>query len=170
MQRRSLKSREVRLNKVEPRGICRRPVDTQTTANSEREFTERFLVSAEIVHNKMNGAFGPETQHVFFPKSLATFRISGAVSFSYGLPRVRREGAQPLQGSISFVSVWSEVGTLPPCLAAARNSLQRPHFVEANNMTPPGAFAIDSNYSVFFTSNSGSLLSHHVCPVRKLSP
>ena len=170
MQRCPLKSREVRLSQVEPRGICRRPVNAQAATNSGREFTERFLMSTEIVHNKMNGAFGPGTQHVFFPKALAGFRISGTVSFSDGLPRVRRKSTQPLQGSISLVSVWSEIRTLPPCLTAARDSLQRSHLVEANNVAPSGTFAIDSNYSVFFTSNSGSLLSHHVCPVRKLSP
>jgi hypothetical protein len=59
---------------------------------------------------------------------------------------------------------------LAPRFSTPRNSLQWPHFVKTDHLPPSGTMAINLNYSVFFTSKSGSLLSHQVCPVRNRRP
>ena len=134
------------------------------------EFPERLLMSAQVVHDQVDPTPRPRWQHVPQPESPATFGRFCGESFSNSDASVGVECAEPLEGPVSFVTVRTKAGARTPCFASSGNGLQRTHFVKAYNLSPCRAVAVDLNYSVFFTSNSGSSLSHHVCPVRNRRP
>jgi hypothetical protein len=75
---------------------------------------------------------------------------------------VGAKGTKPLQGSIALVAIRAKGSLSTPGFPSPRDGLQWPHFVKTDHLPPMGAVAVDLNYSVFFTSKSGSLLSHHV--------
>lgn len=141
-----------------------------TATNSCREFSQCFLVSAEIIHNQVDPALWPSWQHVFQPKGTARFSRFCGKSFPDCFAGAWIEGTKPLQGAVTFVAIRTKTGTSAPCFTATGDSLQWSHFVKAHHLSPTGTVAVDLNYSVFFTSNSGSLLSHQVWPVRKRRP
>ena len=121
-----------------------------------------FLVGAQVVHDEVDPSSGPERQHVFQPKCEAVLRRFGREPFANGLAGVRTEGREPLEGSVAPVAVRPTLGNFAPSPATSGDCLQGTHLVEADNLTPMGRIPVDANYSVFFTSNFGSSLSHHV--------
>ncbi len=141
-----------------------------TSTDSCREFSQCLFVGAEVIHNQVDPALGPGRQHVLQPESPTTFGGFCGKSFSNGHAGVWAKGAKPLQSSVAFVTIRTQPGVPAPCAPSSGDRLQRAHFVKADNLPPPGAMAVDLNYSVFFTSNSGSLLLHHVWPVRNRRP
>ena len=132
------------------------------SSNPCREFPQGLLVSAEVIHHQVYSAPGPGWQHMLQPERSAGFGRFVGESFAYCDTGVGRKGTEPLQGSVSFVSIRAKPGSLTPCLSATGDRLQRAHFVKADNLPPARAVAVDANYSVFFTSNSGSVLLHQV--------
>jgi hypothetical protein len=134
------------------------------------EFPERLFMGAEVVHDQVDPTPGPGWQHVLQPESLATFCRFCRKSFSDSDAGMGVECTKPLQGPISFVAIRTKAGASTPCGTSSRDGLQGTHFIKAYNLSPSGAVAVDLNYSVFFTSNSGSSLSHHVCPVKNRRP
>lgn len=142
----------------------------QATTNSCGELPKSLLMGAEIVHDEMNGAFGPEGQHVLLPKLLAGVARFLAEPFSHGLSRDRTKGAKPLHRAIALVAIGARYRTFRPSPTSTGDGLQGSHLIEANHMTSLGRVAVEADYGVFFTSNSGSFVSHHVCPLRKRRP
>jgi hypothetical protein len=142
----------------------------QATTNSCGKLPKGLLMGAEIVHDEMNGAFGPKGQHVLLPKLLAGVPRLLSEPFAHCLSRDRTKGAKPLQRAIALIPIRARCGTFPPGPTPTGDGLQRSHFIKANHMTPLRRVAVETDYRVFFTSNSGSFVSHHVCPVRKRRP
>jgi len=162
MQSSPLKRSKIRLYQVEPRRIGGRPINPNPPTDSGRKFTKRFLVGAEVIHNQVNSSSGPGWQQVIHPESPAPIGGFGRKAFSNGKAGVGAKGTKPLQGSIAFVPIRAKGSLSTPGFSAPRNGLQWPHFVKADHLPPMGTMTIDLNYSVFFTSKSGSLLSHQV--------
>ena len=158
----SLENSEVGFDQIQPRGVRRRPVDMDTPGNFGRQGPQGLLVGAKVVHHKMNAASGPTREHVLQPEGKTGLRGFLRESRADGLAGVRAESREPLEGAVAFVAVRPTRGSPAPRLAASRDRLQGAHFVKADNLTPPRRVAVKANYSVFFTSNSGSSLSHHV--------
>ena len=75
---------------------------------------------------------------------------------------VGRKCTEPLQSPVAFVSIWAKHCSPAPTFTSAGDRLQGAHFIKADNLPPSRPMAVDANYSVFFTSNSGSVLLHHV--------
>lgn len=157
-----LKRRKIGLNQVEPRGIRGSPIYMDAPTDSRWEFPKRLFVGAEVIHNQTDPALGPGWQHVIQPETSATISRSCGKSFADGKATMRVEGTKPLQRSIALVTVRTQSGLPAPCTSAPGNCLQRSHFIKADNLAPSRPMAVDLNYSIFFTSNSGSLLSHQV--------
>jgi hypothetical protein len=130
--------------------------------NPGREQPKCLLVSAQVVHDEVDSASGPEREHVFQPECEALSGRFARKSFANGPAGMRAESREPLEGSVALVAVWAALGSLSPSPASPWDCLQGAHFVEADNLAPSRRMAVDTNYSVFFTSNSGSSLSHHV--------
>lgn len=162
MQSGTLESGKIRFNQIKPRRICRRPINPDASADFCREFTKGFLVGGEIIHNQMDSSSGPRWQKMFQPESPTRIGGFDRKSFPNSIAGVRTKGTKPLQSSITSVTIGAKWGLLAPRFPTPRDGLQRPHFVKTDHLPPPGTMAIDLNYSVFFTSKSGSLLSHQV--------
>lgn len=162
MQSGPLESCKIGFHQVELRGIGGRPVDVYPSTNSGREFPECLFVGAKIIHDQVDATPGPGRNHVLQPESTATFGRFCGKSFTNGPTGVRVKCAEPQQSPVSFITSWSKLGPPAPCFTSPRDCLQRAHFVKADNLPPSGTMPVNLNYSVFFTSNSGSLLSHHV--------
>lgn len=134
------------------------------------EFSKSLFVGTEVIHNQVNSAPGPGWQHMLQPESPTKLCRFCGKSFSDGKATVGAECTKPLQGSVAFVAIPTASGMPGPCTPSPGDGLQWAHFVKADNLAPSGPMAVDLNYSVFFTSNSGSLLLHHVWPVRNRRP
>ena len=141
-----------------------------TTTKSCRKLSQCLLVRGEIIHNHVDSALWPCRQHILQPESKARFCRFCGKSFSCGYACVGVKSTKPLNSPVAFVTVWTEFSMSSPCLSSSGYCLERTHFVKADNLPPSGTMSVDLNYSVFFTSNSGSLLSHHVWPVRNRRP
>ena len=141
-----------------------------TSTDSCREFSQCLFVSAEVVHNQVNPTPWPGRQHMLEPESTARFSRFCGEPFSDGDAGVGVKGAKPLHSPVAFVTIRAKARMSSPCFPSPGNCLERTHFVKADNLSPSGTMAVDLNYSVFFTSNSGSLLWHHVWPVRNRRP
>ncbi len=124
----------------------------------------------EVVHDEVKGTIRPMREQDFLPKAPTGISRLGGRAFPNGLAGVGRKGAEPLQGTITFIPARASVGTPAPRGASPWNGLQRSHLIEADDMSPLGWVAVQTYNGVFFTSKSGSLLLHQVWPVRKRRP
>jgi hypothetical protein len=170
MQSSSLKSCKIGFNQIEPRGIGGRPINMDTSTDSCGEFSQRLFVSAEVIHDQVDSALGPGWQHLLQPESPTTFSRFCGKSLTDRPSTMGVKGTKPLQSPIAFVTVRTQSCVPAPCVPSPGDCLQWAHFVKADNLAPSGTMAVDLNYSVFFTSNSGSVLLHQVCPVRNRRP
>ena len=170
MQTSPLECGEIGFDQIEPRRIGWRPVDVDASSDSGRKFPKGLLMSTEIVHDKVDAAPGPKGKHVLQPESATTFGRFRGESFSDGKAGLRAKRGEPLQSSVTFVTIWPKPATIAPGLPPSRDGLQGTHFVETDNLSPVRGMPIEVNYSVFFTSNSGSSLSHQVWPVKNRRP
>ena len=84
-----------------------------------------------------------------------TARAQNTAAFSLGTSGSTVRQVAGLDGDNGTAPLLADYQTI-------YSTVQRTHFVKADNLSPSGAMAVDSNYSVFFTSNSGSLLLHQV--------
>jgi hypothetical protein len=116
----------------------------------------------KIIHNQMNSSSGPGWQQIIHPESPATLGGFGVKSFADGETGVGAEGTKPLQRAITLIAIRAKWSLSTPGFPSPGDGLQWSHLVKADHLPPMGAMAIDLNYSVFFTSKSGSLLSHQV--------
>lgn len=162
MQSCALESGKIRFNQVKPRRIGGCPINPDAPTDFCREFTKGFLVGAEIIHDQMNSSAGPRGQKVLQPESPTRIGGFDRKSLSNSDAGKGIKGTKPLQSSITPVTIRTKWGLLAPRFPAPWNGLQWSHFVKTDHLPPPGAMTIDLNYSVFFTSKSGSLLSHQV--------
>lgn len=156
MQSCTLESGKIRFNQVKPRRICRRPINPDTPTDFCREFTKSFLMGSEIIHNQMNTSTEPRGQKVLQPESPTGIGGFDRKSLSNSDAGVGTKGTKPLQNSITSVTIGTKWGLLAPRFSSPGDGLQWPHFVKTDYLPPSGAMAIDLNYSVFFTSKSGS--------------
>jgi hypothetical protein len=170
VQGRLLQSSEVGFDQAKPRAIGRKPVDAQPSAQAPRQFPQCLRVGAKIVHNQMNRAARPKREHLSLPELSAILCRFRGEAFADCPAGGGAEGAKPLQSPIALVAVRPSRRAPTPGLAASGNRLQRPHLIKANGMPSLGRIAVQAHDSVFFTSKSGSSLSHQVWPVRKRRP
>ena len=170
MQTCPLECGKIGFDQIQPRGIGGRPVDANTSPDSGGQFPQCLLMGTQVVHDKVDTTPGPEGKHVLQSERTAAFGRLRGESFSDRKAGLRAKRGKPLQGSIAFVTIWPKAATLAPGLPTSRDGLQGTHFVEADNLSPVRGMPIEVNYSVFFTSNSGSSLSHQVWPVRNRRP
>lgn len=170
MQTSPLECSKIGFDQVEPRGIGGRPVDVDTSSDSGGKFPQGLLVSTEVVHDKVDPAPGPEGNHVLQPERATAFGRFRGESLSDGKAGMRTKGGEPLECSVPLVTIWPKPGTPAPCFPSSGDRLQGTHFVEADNLSPVRRMPVETNYSVFFSSNSGSSLSHQVWPVRNRRP
>ena len=130
--------------------------------HSGRKQPKCFFMRAQIIHNQMDSTSWPVRKHVFQPKYKARICRFVQKAFADGLAGMRAESSKQLKGAIALISIWPTLGRCSPDFTAAWDSLQGSHFVKADHLAPAGPMTVDVNYSVFFTSNSGSVLSHQV--------
>lgn len=124
----------------------------------------------EIVHNQVNGTPRPPTHQLVQKETRAGIRSSVGEALSYRFATGGAKGAEPIENAVALVAVWPLVSALSPRPATPRNRLQRSHFIKADNDASARRVPVNAYDGVFFTSKSGSLLSHHVCPVRNRRP
>lgn len=127
-------------------------------------------MGAKIIHDQMNRSSLPVSQHDFLPELPTGFGILMRGSLADRFSCSWAKSPEPLQGSIARISIWSASRPLAPLLSPPWDRLQGSQLIETNNDSPLGRMTIEVYDSVFFTSKSGSWLSHQVCPVRKRRP
>ena len=125
---------------------------------------------AQVIHNQVNRPLVPAGHHHFFPESLARFRILVRGPSPYRCSCGGAESSKPLQRSAATIAVRSPGRTLTPLLAASGNGLKRSRFIKTDDNPSFRRMTIEIYDGVFFTSNSGSSLWHHVCPVKNRRP
>ena len=129
------------------------------------------LVSAEVIQNQMDATLRPVGQHHFLEKGAAVDTLLAGGSTPERLSCLRTERCEELQGPrLSSVSVGPTRRAPSPPWSPSRHGLEWPQLVETNDRTIGGRVPIQTNYGVFFTSKSGSVLWHQVWPVRNRKP
>ena len=145
-------------------------LNTIVTIRSPFE-NRRGFMSAEIVENKMNSSATPSLEQDLVEEGPAILGGFGRGPAPDGFPCGGTEGGEKLKCAVpAAVAVGTPGCFLSPAAAASRDCLQWPHLIEANHRPVCRRIAVERDYGVFFTSKSGSELSHQVCPVRNRSP
>ena len=170
VESRPLQNQEPWLNKVQPRSIRRRPneLDSGWLACPKMK---RFLMGAEVIPHDVNLASVSELRdYSLGEKNEDVFGGLGGTRSAHGTSTVRRESRQQLNRCRSVISGRPTRRLFAPTATTSRNGGERAHFIDADDNAVGRRRAIEVYDLVFFTSKSGSLLSHHVWPALNLNP
>jgi len=127
-------------------------------------------MGTQIIHNQVNRPLAPKGKHLIFPEPLTGNSILLAAPLSHRLSTRGTESSKPLQRSIAAITVRSPGRPFPPRLSPSRNGLKRTEFIKTHHDPSLRGMSIELYNGLFFSSKSGSSLSHHVWPVRKRRP
>jgi hypothetical protein len=86
------------------------------------------------------------------------------------MPGMRSESRQQLNRCRAMIPGRPPRRLFAPTATASRNRSQRSHFIDADDHPIAWRRTVEVYDLVFFTSKSGSLLSHHVRPALNLKP
>jgi len=119
-------------------------------------------MGVEIVHDEMECPLRPVFDQVAQEEVLAGAGGSAGIAPADRPARCRAECGKPVERAVALVAIGPQLRLGTPCSAATRDGLQWPHLVETDNGSASRGIAVQVYDGVFFTSKSGSVLSHHV--------
>lgn len=128
-------------------------------------------MGAEVIPHDVNLASVSELgDYSLREKTDDVFGGLGGTRSAHRVTAVRSESRQQLNCCRPVISGRSTCRLFAPTAAAARDRGQRAHFIDTDDNAVVRRRAVEAYDLVFFTSKSGSLLSHHVWPALNLNP
>lgn len=160
------------LDQVEPGALGRQPVELNSAFPPLGPMGDwGRLVGTQVVQDQVDAPLAPSPQHHLVKKVPAVFTVLCGRASPRPLAGVRAESAEELERAVlAAVAIRATSRLFRPTPAPARDGLERSRLVKANHRAVARRVTVEPDDGVFFASKSGSELSHHVCPVRKLSP